>query len=32
LTPKALAAQPHAGGLFCIEPGVCGLPANEYAG
>lgn len=27
-----LAAQPHAGGLFCAEVGVRGLSTNEYAG
>jgi sugar lactone lactonase YvrE len=32
LTPEALANQPHAGGLFCVEPGVAGVPAFEYAG
>jgi sugar lactone lactonase YvrE len=25
-------AQPNAGGLFAAKPGVCGLPAFEYAG
>ncbi|MDG0792689.1 SMP-30/gluconolactonase/LRE family protein [Cohnella ginsengisoli] len=27
-----LAAQPHAGGLFCADVGVRGLPAAEYVG
>jgi sugar lactone lactonase YvrE len=26
------AAQPHAGGIFRVRPGVRGLPANAYAG
>lgn len=30
--PEPDPAQPHAGGLFRIRPGVRGLPANAYAG
>jgi sugar lactone lactonase YvrE len=32
LTPEQLAAQPFAGGLFQMKPGVCGLRAPAYAG
>ncbi|MDD2764500.1 MAG: SMP-30/gluconolactonase/LRE family protein [Opitutaceae bacterium] len=32
LTEKQLAAQPLAGGLFKIRPGVCGVPAPAYQG
>lgn len=32
LDEAALARQPHAGGLFVLRPGVCGLPATLYAG
>jgi hypothetical protein len=32
LSEEELRQQPHAGGLFVVEPGVCGLPADEYAG
>lgn len=32
LTPAQLAAQPLAGGLFQVKPGVRGLPATAYAG
>jgi sugar lactone lactonase YvrE len=30
LTPEKLVGQPHAGGLFAIEPGVTGLPTNVF--
>ncbi len=32
LTHEQLAAQPLAGGLFQVKPGVCGLRAPAYAG
>ncbi|MFA5057107.1 MAG: SMP-30/gluconolactonase/LRE family protein [Opitutaceae bacterium] len=32
LTDQQLAAQPLAGGLFKIKPGVCGVPAPAYQG
>jgi sugar lactone lactonase YvrE len=32
LTEAELAAQPLAGGLFQVRPGVCGLPAPAYRG
>jgi sugar lactone lactonase YvrE len=32
LDEAQLARQPHAGGLFCVEAGVGGLPAGEFAG
>lgn len=32
LSAEALLRQPHAGGLFAVKPGVCGLPSHEYAG
>lgn len=32
LDQDALARQPHAGGLFALCPGVCGLPTHEFAG
>jgi len=32
LDPDDLARYPHTGGLFVLEPGVCGLPAGEYGG
>ena len=32
LTPEQLVAQPLAGGLFRLKPGVGGLPAPAYAG
>ncbi len=32
LDEEALARQPHAGGLFALRPGVCGLPSHEFAG
>ena len=32
LDAEALARHPHSGGLFVVEPGVCGLPADEYGG
>ncbi len=28
LTPRQLAAEPHAGGLFCLRPGVTGIPRH----
>lgn len=27
-----LREYPHAGGVFAIEPGVCGMPAEEFGG
>jgi sugar lactone lactonase YvrE len=30
--PEPDDAQPHAGGLFKVRPGVRGLPVNSYAG
>jgi sugar lactone lactonase YvrE len=30
LTPEALRLEPHAGGLFVIEPGVAGPPATPW--
>jgi len=32
LSEARLAEQPHAGGLFVIEPGVAGLPITPFAG
>jgi sugar lactone lactonase YvrE len=32
LTEAQLAAQPQAGGLFRVRPGVRGLPAFSFAG
>jgi sugar lactone lactonase YvrE len=32
LDDEALRGQPHAGGLYVVEPGVEGLPMSEYAG
>ena len=32
LTPAARKAQPLAGGLFAVRPGIGGLPAGEFAG
>jgi sugar lactone lactonase YvrE len=32
LSGSQLAAQPHAGSLFVIEPGVAGLPITPFAG
>lgn len=32
LDTVSLSRQPCAGGLFATSPGVCGLPAHEYAG
>lgn len=32
LSESQLAEQPHAGGLFVIEPGVAGLPITPFAG
>lgn len=32
LDQDALARQPHAGSLFVLRPGVCGLPTHEFAG
>lgn len=32
LDADALARLPHSGGLFVLEPGVRGLPADEYGG
>jgi L-arabinonolactonase len=32
LTDAALAAQPQAGGVFALEPGVRGLPEPRFAG
>jgi L-arabinonolactonase len=31
LTPAQRVAQPHAGGLFCVEPGVRGVPETRFA-
>jgi len=28
LTPRQLAMEPHAGGLFCLRPGVRGIPRH----
>lgn len=30
LTPEQRAAQPHAGGLFCLQPGVRGVPETRF--
>jgi sugar lactone lactonase YvrE len=32
LSAAQLAEQPHAGGLFVVEPGVAGLPITPFAG
>ena len=32
LTEAELAAQPHAGDLFALDVGVCGLPEAEFSG
>jgi sugar lactone lactonase YvrE len=32
LTDEQLAAQPLAGGLFQVKPGVCGVRASAYQG
>lgn len=32
LSEEALAAQPYAGGLFRVKPGVAGLPTHRYGG
>jgi sugar lactone lactonase YvrE len=32
LDAAQLQAQPHAGGVFAVEPGVGGFPANQYGG
>jgi sugar lactone lactonase YvrE len=32
LSDDQLAAEPHAGAVFAVRPGVTGLPAHEYAG
>lgn len=32
LSRAQLAEQPHAGGLFVIEPGIAGLPITPFAG
>jgi sugar lactone lactonase YvrE len=32
LDAATLAAHPHTGGLFRFDPGVCGIPAPEFAG
>ncbi len=32
LNEAQLAQQPHAGGLFAVQPGVSGMPANRFAG
>jgi sugar lactone lactonase YvrE len=32
LSAAELRAQPHAGGLFAVRPGVTGRPANRFAG
>jgi sugar lactone lactonase YvrE len=32
LTPEARAAEPEAGGLFCVRPGVCGVAMERYRG
>jgi len=31
LKPEQRAAQPHAGGLFCVRPGVRGVPETRFA-
>ncbi|OXM83550.1 SMP-30/gluconolactonase/LRE family protein [Paenibacillus rigui] len=31
-TEEELAKQPHAGSLFCVKPGVAGLPTYRYGG
>jgi len=30
LSPAALEGEPHAGGIFCVRPGVCGSPAHLF--
>ena len=32
LDEEALARQPHAGGLFAVRPGVCGMASHEFGG
>lgn len=32
LGPEARRAEPHAGSLFCLDPGIEGLPPQGYAG
>ena len=32
LSQQDMVRQPHAGGLFRARPGVCGMPAFEFAG
>jgi len=32
LTEELLKEQPHAGGLFAIRPGFCGIPTFRFAG
>jgi sugar lactone lactonase YvrE len=32
LSPKQLAAEPHAGAVLAFEPGVTGLPGNRFTG
>lgn len=32
LDEEALARQPHAGGLFAVRPGVCGMASYEFGG
>jgi sugar lactone lactonase YvrE len=32
LSPAALEPQPHAGGLFVLQPGVCGRAPNRFSG
>lgn len=32
LTPQQLREQPHAGGIFMVQPGVAGLATNPYRG